>query len=108
MRQQIEQPVLGLNQLFGQTLNANELLGRCLAVLALHLNQFTEHGFSYFQEAWMAHHAFHQQPVNLLMANGQVVPVQVVGVAEEGSLLVETANGPQRFNAGEISVRSAA
>jgi BirA family transcriptional regulator, biotin operon repressor / biotin---[acetyl-CoA-carboxylase] ligase len=108
MRQQIEQPVLGLNQLSGQALNANELLGRCLAALALHLNQFAEHGFIYFQESWMAHHAFHQQAVNLLMANGQVVAGQVIGVAEEGSLLVETAHGRQRFNAGEISVRSAA
>jgi BirA family transcriptional regulator, biotin operon repressor / biotin---[acetyl-CoA-carboxylase] ligase len=108
MRQQIEQPVLGLNQLFGSALNANELLGRCLAALALHLNQFAEHGFAYFQDAWTTQHALHEQAVNLLLANGQVVPGLVVGVADEGSLLVDTANGRQRFNAGEISVRSVA
>ena len=108
IRQQIEQPVMGLNTLFGQSLDPNVLLGRCLSQLAIHLNQFAEHGFAYFQAEWTNYHAFHQQVVNLLLANGQVVPGQVLGVAEEGSLLVETAAGQQRFNAGEISVRSAA
>ena len=107
MRQQIDQPVMGLNALFGQAMDPNLLLGRCLSQLAMHLNQFAEHGFAYFQSEWTTYHAFHQQPVNLLLASGQVVPGQVLGVAEEGSLLVETAAGQQRFNAGEISVRSA-
>lgn len=108
MRQNIDQPVLGLNALSAQALDPNVLLGRCLSQLAIHLNQFAEQGFAYFQHEWTAVHAFHQQPVNLLLANGQTVPGQVLGVAEEGSLLVETAAGQQRFNAGEISVRSAA
>ncbi|MBF4991441.1 biotin--[acetyl-CoA-carboxylase] ligase [Methylophilus sp. QUAN] len=108
MRQNIDQPVLGLNALSAQALDPNVLLGRCLSQLAIHLNQFAEQGFAYFQHEWTAVHAFHHQPVNLLLANGQTVPGQVLGVAEEGSLLVETAAGQQRFNAGEISVRSAA
>jgi BirA family transcriptional regulator, biotin operon repressor / biotin---[acetyl-CoA-carboxylase] ligase len=108
MRQSIDQPVLGLNALATQPLDPNLLLGRCLSQLAIHLNQFAEQGFAYFQHEWTAVHAFHQQPVNLLLANGQSIPGQVLGVAEEGSLLVETATGQQRFNAGEISVRSAA
>ena len=108
MREQIEQPVLGLNQLFGQALNPNILLGKCLAALAWHLHQFAEHGFAHFQHDWTAYHAFHQQAVNILLASGQSIPGQVTGIAEEGSLLVETAQGQQRFNAGEISVRGAA
>lgn len=104
---QIDQPVLGLNALSAQPINPNVLLGTCLSQLALHLSQFAESGFTHFQAAWTRYHAFHQQPVNLLLANGQTVPGQVLGVAEEGSLLVETAHGQQRFNAGEISVRSA-
>lgn len=108
MRQSIDQPILGLNDLAAQTLDPNLLLGRCLSQLAIHLNQFAKQGFAYFQDEWTAVHAFHQQPVNLLLASGQTIPGQVLGVAEEGSLLVETATGQQRFNAGEISVRSAA
>lgn len=108
MRLNIDQPVSGLNALNGQSLDPNLLLGHCLSQLAVHLNQFAEHGFAYFQPAWTHYHAFHQQAVNLHLANGQVVPGQVLGVAEEGSLVVETATGQQRFNAGEISVRSAA
>lgn len=108
MRLSIDQPVLGLNELHGESIDPNRLLGHCLSQLAVHLNQFAEHGFAYFQQAWTHYHAFHQQAVNLHLANGQVVPGKVLGVAEEGSLLVDTASGQQRFNAGEISVRSAA
>ncbi len=107
MRQQIEQPALGLNQLSVTPLDPNLCLGRCLAALANQLTQFATHGFAHFQADWCALHAFHQQVINLHLANGQVLVAQVLGVAEEGSLLVETATGVQRFNAGEISLRSA-
>ncbi|BEV07671.1 biotin--[acetyl-CoA-carboxylase] ligase [Methylophilus glucosoxydans] len=107
LQQQIDQAAMGLNQLSGAPVDPNHLLGHCLNQLAQHLSLFAEHGFVYFQPEWTAYHAFEQQAVNLLLANGQSVPGRVVGVAEEGSLLVETAAGIQRFNAGEISVRSA-
>ncbi|MDP8567572.1 biotin--[acetyl-CoA-carboxylase] ligase [Methylophilus aquaticus] len=107
LRQQIDQAAMGLNQLYGKALDPNQVLGRCLASLAEHLNLFAEHGFSYFQPQWAAYHAFHQQAVDLHLVNGQVLPGRVIDIAEEGSLLVETASGIQRFNAGEISVRSA-
>lgn len=108
MRQHIEQPVMGLNQLAGQSLNPNQLLGLSLVAMAEYLNAFAEHGFSHFQQDWTKVHAFHLQTVDLHLANGQVLAGRVLDVAEEGSLLVETANGVQRFHAGEISVRSAA
>lgn len=108
MREQIEQPVLGVNQLSAHVINPNELLGKCLASMAWHLNQFVASGFASFQQDWTTQHAFHQQAVNVLLANGQVIPGKVVGVAEDGSLLIETPQGQQRFNAGEISLRSAA
>lgn len=107
LRQQIDQAAMGLNQLHGKALDPNQLLGRCLASLAEHLSLFAEHGFSHFQPQWAAYHAFDQQAVDLHLVNGQVLPGRVIDIAEEGSLLVETADGVQRFNAGEISVRSA-
>ena len=106
-RRQIDQAVLGINQLAGQPLNPNLVLGHCLAALAEHLVIFAEQGFACFQPQWAAYHAFHQHTVDLHLVNGQVLPGKVVDIAEEGSLLVETATGLQRFNAGEISVRSA-
>lgn len=107
LQQKIDQAVMGLNQLSGHALDPNQLLGRCLSQLVQHLTLFAEQGFSHFQADWTQQHAFHQQSVHLHQANGQVLAGKVVGVAEEGSLLVETASGLQRFNAGEISVRSA-
>lgn len=106
-QRQIEQPVIGLNQLADTSVNPNRLLGVCLRQLVSHLNRFTEHGFAVFKDAWVQHHAFHHQPVDLHLANGQVLSGQVMGVAEDGGLLVQTAQGIQRFHAGELSVRSA-
>lgn len=108
MQQQIEQPALGLNQLLGAPLDPNLLLGRSLASLAEVLTRFADLGFDAFRLEWAQYHAFDQQLVDLHLASGQVLPARVVEVAEDGSLVVDTAHGRQRFNAGEISVRGAA
>lgn len=105
MRRQIDQAVIGLNQLSGQAVDPNIVLGHCLASLAEVLTQFSDHGFRHFQQEWVGQHAYHQQPVTIHLANGQEIPGQVVDVADEGSLIVDTRHGRQQFNAGEISVR---
>lgn len=107
-QRQIDQPVIGLNQLSDAVVNPNLLLGRCLKHLVAHLNRFAEQGFTVFKDAWMAQHAFQAHAVDIHLASGQITPGQVMGVADDGGLMVQTAQGLQRFHAGEISVRSAA
>lgn len=105
MQQQIAQPTIGLDQLQSPATNPNVCLGRCLQQLALDLNQFAESGFASFKADWLAQHAFHQQAVSMHLNNGQVLAGTVVNVKDDGSLMVETVQGLQVFNAGEISLR---
>jgi BirA family biotin operon repressor/biotin-[acetyl-CoA-carboxylase] ligase len=71
------------------------------------LSQFEQHGFTSLRDEWTRYHAYHQQPVRMLMPDGRNVQGVVNNVAEDGILLVDTALGLQRFSAGEISLRSA-
>jgi BirA family biotin operon repressor/biotin-[acetyl-CoA-carboxylase] ligase len=41
----------------------------------------------------------------MLMPDGREVLGEVIGVASDGILLVNTPQGEQRFSAGEISLR---
>ncbi|MGB2832840.1 MAG: biotin--[acetyl-CoA-carboxylase] ligase, partial [Methylotenera sp.] len=103
--QAIDQPATDLAH--HASINQSELLGVLLKHLADILSQFEQHGFTSLRDEWTSYHAYHQQPVRMLMPDGHDVQGVVNNVAEDGILLVETAFGLQRFSAGEISLRSA-
>jgi BirA family transcriptional regulator, biotin operon repressor / biotin---[acetyl-CoA-carboxylase] ligase len=99
----IDQPAIDLVSL--KAIDQNILLGTILKHLADILSAFEQHGFIGLQAEWISHHAYQNQPVRMLLPNGTDVQGVVTGVAEDGILLVETPLGPQRFSAGEISLR---
>ena len=68
--------------------------------------QFEQQGFASLREEWLSHHAYHEKPVKLLHPDGRETHGVVRGIAEDGVLLVETAQGVQRFMSGEISLRA--
>lgn len=84
------------------------------AVLALLLNQlqqvlteFDANGFAPLREEWMAMSAHQNQRVRLSFSHGEPVEGVARGVADNGALLVETAEGLQTFHVGEVSLRRA-
>ena len=101
----IDQPTTDLNTVSGNPINQNILLGTLLKHLAEVLSQFEQLGFVGLRDEWVSYHAYHQQPVRMLLPNGTEVLGVVKNVADDGILLVETALGLQRFSAGEISLR---
>jgi BirA family biotin operon repressor/biotin-[acetyl-CoA-carboxylase] ligase len=105
MVQQIDQPVIDLAQTSAQSVSQSRLLGLLLNHLANVLGQFEQYGFACVREEWITYHAYHQQPVRMLMPNGLEAHGIVRNVAEDGILMVETPLGVQRFSAGEISLR---
>ena len=105
LKQQIDQPVTDLASAFAQTIDPNHLLGVLLKHLTDVLAKFEQSGFSALQDEWTQHHAYHNQAVRMLMPDGRGVQGVVQGIAEDGSLLVNTADGLQRFISGEISLR---
>ena len=102
----IDQPTTDLNTVSGNPINQNILLGTLLKHLAEVLSQFEQLGFVGLRDEWVSYHAYHQQPVRMLLPNGTEVLGVVKNVADDGILLVETALGLQRFSAGEISLRA--
>jgi len=108
MRQDIDQPAASLGDIIDQPAASDEVLAAVLRHLADVLQLFEQHGFSALREEWESQHAYHGQPVRLLMPDGQAVAGVVEGVSGDGTLLVDTGAGLQRFSAGEISLRGGA
>ncbi len=83
---------------------------RMLALILTHLGevlqQFEAQGFASLREEWSRHHAYHEQPVRLLMPDGSTHHGTAAGIAEDGALLVRNTQGERRFTAGEVSMRS--
>lgn len=101
----INQPAIDLRRARDANINQSQLLGTFLKHMAEVLRHFEEHGFLGVRDEWLAHHAYHNQSVRMLLPDGREVEGIVTGVADDGILLVQTAFGLQRFSAGEISLR---
>ncbi len=101
----IEQPWIDL-----RALQVSPDRNRLAAALITHLHamfaRFECEGLAPFLPAWHKHHLYAEQAVRLLQGE-TVHEGTVVGVDADGALLVRTASGVQRFNAGEISLRAA-
>ena len=101
----IDQPAIDLAHASATPINQSVLLGTILKHLAVVLSAFETRGFVAVRDEWLQHHAYKNKPVRMLLPNGTESIGTVTGVADDGILLVETALGPQRFSAGEISLR---
>jgi BirA family biotin operon repressor/biotin-[acetyl-CoA-carboxylase] ligase len=106
LRQHIDQAAIDLETAMNKAVNPSVLLGGMLKNLADVLSEFELNGFENLRKEWLSHHAYEGKPVRLIMPDGRETHGVVNGVAADGVLLVETANGLQRFSAGEISLRA--
>ncbi|WP_295399467.1 bifunctional biotin--[acetyl-CoA-carboxylase] ligase/biotin operon repressor BirA [uncultured Thiocystis sp.] len=106
----IDQPWTDLRQVLdGRPLGRNELAARLLETLLAALETFDREGLEPFLDQWRDFDAFLGQPVRLLIgaetgANRGIEGIHA-GIASDGSLQLETAEGLKRFQAGEVSLR---
>ena len=103
VQQRIDQPATDINQYL--SICSSTLLGTLLKALVLVLVEFEQRGFPALREEWIGYHAYHQQAIVLHSADGNTLSGRVIGVAKDGALLVMSANGEQRFLAGDIQLR---
>lgn len=82
------------------------LLGEVLTALAVMLPRYEQAGFAAFRAAWEERHAHRGKQVLLLRDSLTIAEGEAVGVAEDGSLLLRTARGLERFHSGEVSLRT--
>jgi len=69
------------------------------------LAQFSREGFAPFREEWLQRHAWKGRRVALSQAGRRVAEGKVVGVAEDGALMLASVGGIERFHSGELSLR---
>lgn len=105
VRRQIGQPVTCLADMAAMAPERNLLFAVLLRELHGVLHEFGARGFSALRAEWESYHGMQGRPVKLLLPTGSSVAGTVCGIAADGSLELETAQGKQMFNAGEISLR---
>lgn len=100
---QIEQPVTGLVDLVEHVPERNFLLAALLVELEMVLQQFATQGFVAFHKEWEGYHALQGQKVTLSVPDGSQMKGIARGVTDNGALVLETMQGMQIINAGEIN-----
>jgi len=106
-RARIGQPATDLVSACGAAPDRNRLLAAVLVELGRVLEAFAKEGFAPLRAEWQRCHAHQDQRVALLLSDGTRQSGHARGVAEDGSLLLETRAGLKRFHSGEVSLRPA-
>ncbi|KUM04369.1 biofilm PGA synthesis protein PgaB [Chromobacterium sp. F49] len=101
---EVDQPVATLRQA-GVAADRNSLLAALLNELQTVLSAFDRDGFAPLRDEWCALSAHQQAPVRLSFSHGEPVDGIACGVADNGALRVETAQGMRTFHVGEVSLR---
>lgn len=84
---------------------AADLLNAILDELHTSLPEFERHGFAPFQAAYQAAHRDHEQEVCILRDNQIQQTGRIVGIADNGALMLQTASGLEQIVSGETSLR---
>jgi BirA family biotin operon repressor/biotin-[acetyl-CoA-carboxylase] ligase len=104
-RGRIGSPAADIASQGGTALSRTALLGALLPSLAESLAQFSCEGFAPFREEWLRLHAWRGRRVALSTADRRVAEGKIVGIAEDGALLLASAKGVERYHSGELSLR---
>jgi BirA family biotin operon repressor/biotin-[acetyl-CoA-carboxylase] ligase len=103
LAQHIAQPVSALEEACEKLPSRNYVLAVLLKALAQVLEEFAQTGFAGLRGEWERYHAHQGQPVSLQKMDGEVITGVACGVNEQGKLQLQTPQGMQRYNSGEVS-----
>lgn len=106
LRDRISQPATDLASCASMLPSRTDILATLLEDLAVALARFSREGFVSFRDEWLRRHAWQGQQVALSVAEQQVAEGRIVGVAEDGALMLASSRGIQSFHSGELSLRS--
>ena len=105
MRGRIGSPAADIAGHGGTAPTRTALLGALLPSIAESLARFSREGFVPFREEWLRLHAWRGRRVALSTAGRRVTEGKIVGIAEDGALMLASAKGVERFHSGELSLR---
>jgi BirA family biotin operon repressor/biotin-[acetyl-CoA-carboxylase] ligase len=102
----IGQPTTDMYSITGAVPERNHALGCVLGHMAQVLDIFAVRGFSGLRAEWVEHHIYHKKNVMVMLPDDGTEEGMVIGVDNDGALLLQTSNGERRCNTGEISLRA--
>jgi BirA family biotin operon repressor/biotin-[acetyl-CoA-carboxylase] ligase len=105
LRDRIAQPVTDLADCCEAPPSRTVLIMALLKSLADALEHFAHEGFAPFREEWLRRHAWQGRRVALSLADSGVAEGKIMGVAEDGALMLASARGIERFHSGELTLR---
>lgn len=105
LHDRIAQPVTDLAHCCNAPPSRTVLIVALLKSLAGVLEKFGREGFAPFREEWLRRHAWQGRRVALSLADRRVAEGEVVGVAEDGALVLASTQGIERFHSGELTLR---
>lgn len=100
----IDQPWTSLRHLQGRLLDRNLVVAAVLKRLLINLPLFEANGFAAFAEQWACYDAFYDRDVVLHVGDKMEFGV-AKGVNAQGYIQLQTVNGLQLHNSGEVSLR---
>lgn len=102
----IDQPWADLTAQFGECAPRNRIAGTVLAHLVDGCRRYAREGLAPFLPDWRRYDLFQGREVQVRLGD-RIVHGRYVGLNDDGSLLLDTAEGPRSFAGGEISLRPA-
>jgi len=105
MRKRIGRAATDIASRVAQVPSRTVLLASLLECLAAVFAQFSREGFAPFREEWLRRHAWPGRRVALSFSDRRVAEGKIVGVAEDGALMLASSRGIERFHSGELSLR---
>jgi BirA family transcriptional regulator, biotin operon repressor / biotin---[acetyl-CoA-carboxylase] ligase len=106
-RADIDQAVTDLFSIALQPIDRNVLLAKLLVELSTVLDAFAKSGFESLRNEWLRYHVYQNKNVRLKLRNNEMVEGQVMGIADDGALLIATDEGEKKFSVGDVSLRLA-
>jgi len=104
LRARIDQPTADVFEALGAC-DRNALLLSLLDALDVELTAFEQSGFAPARSRWEALHAWQNQPVRVLLGNGETQEGVLRGIDAQGALRVDDGGVIHTLHSGEVSVR---
>ncbi len=104
LRQAIDQPVTDIVSHAGKTVSRNELTATLISELLLLLDITTEDDHEALLQEWRQHDCYKDRMANLLLHESEISG-QIMGVDDDGCLLIVVDGQVQRYMSGELSLR---
>ena len=97
----IGRPVAGVSEFLSEPPSIEQLAAVVTVELLRNIGEFISSGFSTFQSEWNSNDGYLERDIVIKKGNSRKIG-RYKGVDENGSLLLQTADGLQRISGGEI------